>query len=224
MLQPNDSSQIGGNEDTASRSLQPMGFTDILDSMFSLYRKYFRLFVSVFVVYFVLGLAFDLLDGLSALLIFDTERLSALAGLGSLISFGTSLFTSFARIVVSGSLFFCAAQVYLGNRITARAAFEQIRRQFWMFFLSLFLYRTILAVLIIPVALANVIFFIGIGGTVIAAAIFASVISILAALYFGVRWIFCILVAVFEEKSAIRALKRSGELVKGGWWRVFGML
>ena len=49
-------------------------------------------------------------------------------------------------------------------------------------------------------------------------------IGILAAIYFGVRWIFCSLAAVFEEKSAVRSLKRSGELVKGGWWRVFGVV
>ena len=49
-------------------------------------------------------------------------------------------------------------------------------------------------------------------------------IGILAGIYVGVRWLFCILAAVFEGKSAVQSLKRSSELVKGGWWRVFGMM
>ena len=44
------------------------------------------------------------------------------------------------------------------------------------------------------------------------------------AIFFGFRWVFCSLAAVFEGKSAVKALKRSSELVKGGWWRVFGMM
>ena len=54
MLQPNDSSGASNGEETTSASLQPMGFTDILDSMFSLYRNHFRLFVSICSVYFCL--------------------------------------------------------------------------------------------------------------------------------------------------------------------------
>ena len=32
-------------------TLQPMGFTDILDAMFSLYRTHFRLFVGIATIY-----------------------------------------------------------------------------------------------------------------------------------------------------------------------------
>ena len=45
MLRPNDSSQASTSETAATTSLQPMGFTDILDTMFSLYRNHFRLLI-----------------------------------------------------------------------------------------------------------------------------------------------------------------------------------
>ena len=49
MLQPN----AGNSETSATTSLRPMGFTDILDTMFNLYRRNFRLFASICAVYFV---------------------------------------------------------------------------------------------------------------------------------------------------------------------------
>ncbi|MDE0505290.1 MAG: hypothetical protein OXI86_14535, partial [Candidatus Poribacteria bacterium] len=51
-----------------------------------------------------------------------------------------------------------------------------------------------------------------------------TLIGIPFALFFGFRWMFYSLTAIFEEKPAVNALKRSGELVKGGWWRVFGIM
>ncbi len=230
-----DSSQASDGEVSTAASLQPMGFTDILDSMFTLYRNHFRLFASICSVYFFIGLAADLLDGISALFLPSADHLSRIPGVGGAVSLVTSLVAILTMLVVTGTLFFGVTQVYLGKRVTAGAAFRQTKRRFWSFFVSVLLYGIVVITLI-------VFFVIGLGLLLDVlvvrsdlqflseiyvpetAEFVVGAISILAALYLGVRWIFCSLAAVFEEKSAVQSFKRSGELVKGGWWRVFGMV
>lgn len=46
---------------------------------------------------------------------------------------------------------------------------------------------------------------------------------ILPGIYLSVRWYVAAQSVVAEERSPIEALRRSGELVEGGWWRVFGL-
>ena len=196
MLQSNDSSGVSDGDETGATSLQPMGFTDILDSMFSLYRNHFRLFVSICSVYFVCGLVVNLLIGISTVAAASSGETSMLI----LITGVLTLISSVVMLFVIGGLVFGSAQAFLGKRITAGTAFKQTKRRFWPYLESNLLYALVVGLLTV------------------------TLIGIPFALFFGFRWIFCSLAAVFEEKSAVRALKRSSELVKGGWWRVFGMM
>ena len=235
MSEPKDSLQASDCEVSTAASLQPMGVTDILDSMFSLYRDNFRLFASICSVYFVIALAADLLNGLSALLLPSADHLSSIFGVGRLFFLVSSFVAILAMFAVIGTLFFGVTQVYLGNRVTARAAFRQTKRRFWPFFVSGLLYGVVIVPLILlyrlgwdfPLDLLCLgwdlpflceIYLPETADWVI------DYILLLAALYVGLRWIFCSLAAVFEEKSAVQSLKRSGELVKGAWWRVFGIV
>ena len=196
MLQPDDSSQASNGEETTAASLQPMGFTDILDSMFSLYRNHFRLFLSISAVYFVIGLAASLLIGISTISAANSDQFGVLMLIVGVISLANSV----VMLFVIGALVFGSTQVFLGVQIDAGAAFKQAKRRFWPYLGSNLLYGIVVGLLTI------------------------TLIGIPFALFFGFRWVFCSLAAVFEEKSAVRALKRSSELVKGGWWRVFGMM
>ena len=198
MLQANDSSQESNGEEAAATSLQPMGFTDVLDTMFSLYRNHFELFVRICSVYFVCGFVVNLLIGVATVSAvgsgeFNIAMVALVTGILSLIS-------SVVMLFVIGGLVFGSAQVFLGKQITSNTAFKHMKRRFWPYLGSNLLYGLTVGVLTI------------------------TLIGIPFAIFFGFRWIFCSLAAVFEEKSAVRALKRSSELVKGGWWRVFGMM
>ena len=51
-----------------------------------------------------------------------------------------------------------------------------------------------------------------------------TIIGIPFAIYLGVRWGFYAQAVLIEEHSATNALRRSRELVKGAWWRVFGII
>ena len=127
MLQPNDSSGASNGEETTSASLQPMGFTDILDSMFSLYRNHFRLFVSICSVYFVCGFVVNLLIGISTVAAASSGETSMLI----LITGVLTLISSVVMLFVIGGLVFGSAQAFLGKRITAGTAFKQTKRRFW---------------------------------------------------------------------------------------------
>ena len=198
MLQANDSLQESNAEEPAAASLQPMGFTDILDNMFSLYRNHFELFMRICSVYFVCGFVISLLIGIVTVSAIDSGEFS-MAMLTLVIGI-LSLISSVIMLFVIGGLVFGSAQVFLEVQIDANAAFNQAKRRFWPYLGSNFLYALVIGLLTI------------------------TLIGIPFAIFFGFRWIFCSLAAVFEEKSAVRALKRSSELVKGGWWRVFGMM
>ncbi|MDE0297830.1 MAG: hypothetical protein OXN17_04305 [Candidatus Poribacteria bacterium] len=196
MLQANDSSHESNVEEAAAASLQPMGFIDILDSMFSLYRNHFRLFLSISVVYFLIAVISDLLIGSAAISVANSGELERFVLIFSVLL----LIECAVMLYVIGALVFGSAQVFLGVRIDAGAAFRQAKRRFGPYLAANFLYVLVVVLLTI------------------------TIIGIPIALFFGLRWVFCSLAALFEEHSAVKALKRSSELVKGGWWRIFGMM
>ena len=51
-----------------------------------------------------------------------------------------------------------------------------------------------------------------------------TIIGIPFAIYFGVRWLFVMQTASLERCGPVSALARSSNLVRGNWWRVFGIL
>ncbi len=196
MLQTDNSSQASNGEEAAAASLRPMGFSDILDSMFSLYRNHFRLFLSICSVYFIYGLVTDVLIGVSTLSAASSGQFGTLM----LIAVALDLIGFLVMAIVVSAIIFGSAQTFLGKEINAGDAFKQTERRLWSYLGSNFLYGLVVGLLMI------------------------TCLGIPFAIFFAFRWIFCSLAAVFEEQSATKALKRSGELVKGGWWRVFGIM
>ena len=196
MLQSNDELQTSNDEASTTTSLQPMGFTDILDTIFSLYRSHFRLIFGICIVYFVLMFGLNLLLGISTFYFSNS-------GLWGMV-IGMPLITSWITILISlvsiGALLFAGGQSYLGRQIAAGTAFRQIVRRFWSYLGCNILYMLVIGLLAI------------------------TVIGIPFAIYFAARWGFYAQAVLIEETSATHALRRSSELVKGTWWRVFGIL
>ena len=177
MLHTNDSSQASNEEASPTTSLHPMGFTDILDVTFSLYRNHFRLFLGISAVYLFSHFAFYTF---------------------------THWVTDFGELVVLVlcyvGLTFASAQAYLGRHITARIAFRQVKLRFWNLFGSSLLYWLVAVLLGI------------------------TIIGVPFAIYFLTRWGFYVQAVMVEKTSATKAFRRSGELVKGEWWHVFGIM
>ena len=192
MLNPNTST----NGVTTRASLQPMGFTDILDTIFSLYQNHFQLILSICAVYFALTLGINLLTGIST---FFFES-SGLQGMVIVTGFAGPWVATMVGLFPIGALLFAGAQAYLGKQITAGAAFGQATHRFLSYFGSSLLMMLIIGLLAI------------------------TIIGIPFAIYLGVRWGFYAQAVLIEEHSATNALRRSRELVRGAWWRVFGIM
>ncbi len=192
MLNPNAT-----NSEVVTRaSLQPMGFMDILDTVFSIYRNHFRLILGICTVYFILRLGVDLSTGIST---FFFES-SGLQGMAIAINLVATWIITLISLFFLGTLLFTGSQIYLSKYITAGAAFGQVTRRFWSYLGSSLLLMITIAVLAI------------------------TIIGIPFAIYLGIRWGFYAQAVLIEETSATHALKRSRELVRGVWWRVFGIM
>ncbi len=177
MLHSNDSPQASDGEVTTTTSLQPMGFTDILDTMFSLYRNHFRLFLGISAVHFFSHIA------------------------NSTFAHWASLFCDMVvESLCYGWLAYASAQVYLGKHITAHVAFRQVKLRFWNLFGSSLFYWLVAVLMGI------------------------TIIGVPFAIYFLTRWGFYVQAVMVEETSATNAMRRSSALVKGAWWRVFGVM
>ena len=192
MLNPN----MDSNRGAARASLQPMEFMDILDTVFSICRSHSRLILSICTVYFILMLGVDLFTGISTFF-FKNSGMQGLAIAINIVVTWASLLILFFSL---GALLFTGAQVYLGEHITAGAAFGQATRRLASYLGSSLLLMLVVAVLAI------------------------TIIGIPFAIYFGIRWAFYGQAVLIEETSATSALRRSGELVSGAWWRVFGII
>ena len=193
MLYSNDSAQ----EPTPSTTLEPMGFAQFLDFIFSLYRSNFRLFAGICSVYFIYGVItitlFTLID-------VSAGSSGASLELGLIDIVVASLIGAVVMLFVMGALSFAAAKTIAKKPVTVGGSFKQVIRRFWPYLKGNVL--NILVVLLLAI----------------------TIIGIPFALFLFIRWVFYTATALFEEKGAVAALKRSSELVKGGWWRVFGML
>ena len=197
-------SNVGNSEAATKTSIRPMGFTDILDTTFSLYRNHYRLFLGISAVYFFSHIAFSTF---------------------------THWVMSFCELVVPvlcyGGLTFASAQAYLRRHITARSAFKQVKHRIWSYLGSVILWCLVVGTPAMFIfAVPSIIPIIGVSGvlTTIIGIPAIIIVGILFAIYFATRWAFYTQAVMVEETSATNALRRSGELVKGAWWRVFGIM
>lgn len=134
----------------------------------------------------------------SLVLIFEaTGHISQ--GMMLVIAVATGCANFFVTILSFGGLIYASAQTYLQRDVTASDALRRGFLRFWPYFISGLLW------FLVVVGLS------------------ATLIGIPFALFFGIRWGLCGMPALLEGCAARAALKRSSALVKGTWWRVFGI-
>jgi len=203
---------------------EALGFSDLLDATFSLYRTHFRVFFPIAGVYYVSALGMDML------IVFLVEDLNAKV---------SNLLTYVLRCFFFTGFIVASIDTYLGRQITGRAALHRVLHRFlpcfygWLFLLfansvSTTFIRSVYAAVLFSYLNSNI------NGLVSdplwmvdparqVAMIVVSLIFSLFALYFLIRWLFYGMSVLFEEATARTALRRSSELVYGSWWRVFGI-
>ena len=182
--------------------LQPMGFGEILDITFSLYRRHFLLFLGIIAVYF-----------LGSLLTYSLE--------GFLQDHANMPFVNMPFVLVSmGGVIVATAAIFLEKHITSPDALKQTFRRFWHLLGAYLLWVTILVIpLIVTLLFLSSSITRGISSFLFIPLVFAPFV-----IYFAVRWGFVFEVLLLEKTNVRNAFKRSSELVRGTWWRVFGVL
>ena len=197
--------------------LHAMGFGELLDTAFSLYRSHFRAFVAIAscfcIVMFLIfsGVCFD-----------NAVGRDANVGIWILI---IGVFLAGFIFVVSG-LIFAGAEAYLGRHIKIGAVLKQARHRFLRCFggslllgllAVLFLFFSgVLLVAILTASLGNTVDIIGPLSTLLLAAVVVA--------WFVTYWCFFVAAVLVEGEVIGNAFRRSHELISGAWWRIVGTM
>lgn len=246
MLSPTDTTQT---DNSNTPSLQPMGFGEILDTIFSLYRKHFPLFLGI--------VALDIFGNLVMYLLVRFLPHFRLKGLlTDLVGMPFGL-VSMAGIIIA------TTTVYFGNHLRSLDALKQALYQFrqmlachfpWSFvfgiprlgivyFLFFGLGRELwdtesISMLFAVALLVSVPFSIHLPidlwdsihsllTSIIINQMWVRFIPLVLtplAIYLTVRWLFAAVVILVERPLIRRAFARSSELTRGRWWRIWGTL
>ena len=211
MLNLNDATQVNNSN---IPMLQPMGVGEILDTTFSLYRKHFLLFLGIIAVYFF-----------GSLLTYSLESFLQDKNLKNLVANHAN--TPFL-LVSMGGVIVATAAIFLDRHTTSTDALKQSFRRFWHLLGGYLLWVTILVIPLIVTLLFLTSITPGITsgaarGTSLRSFLFIPFVFAPFVIYFAVRWGFVFEVLLLEKTNIRNAFKRSSELVRGTWWRVFGM-
>ncbi len=202
--------------ENASPILRPMGFGELLDTTFSLYRKNFLRYLGICSFYFFIMVIASLISLLNG----SIPRHEWLA------IWLPTLFVIFCiAIIVVNALMSATAQAYLVGNIATIKVFDLGVRRFFACFGGLLLYgllAIITAILIVfPFGLIsetlpmNYIFYVVLG-------LFYFLITIFIAAYFGTYWCFFAAAVLVEGKSIQDAIRRRRELVRRMSFKIVG--
>lgn len=235
--------------DSNTLTFRPMGFGEILDTIFSLYRKHFPLFLGIAAV-----------DFCGNLVVYFLARFLPNFSLKGLV---TDFVGMPFGLVSMGGIIIATATIHLGKHLRSRDALQQALYQFrqmlachlpWslafgiprigIVYLVLFglgtelWYTESMSILFTVALLVSVPFSLDLPidlwysippllTSVIISQMWVRFIPLVLtpfAIYFTVRWMFAAVVVLLERPLIRRAFARSNELGRGRWWQTWMML
>ena len=201
-----------------------MPLSELLDELFRLYRRHFSLIVGVALVVALPGLVWTLVTGVYRLNsasytnlftttgtstpAFNSQQFSNLVGTFALGGLGALILLPFSV----GAVYRAVTDVALGRPATIGAVLRETLARYW----PLLGLVGLGILLFIGWAIAELIGFVLL--VIPGLAVFC------AAVYLGVRWSLVVAAMMAEDIGPIRGLGRSWNLVRGSWWRTFGIL
>lgn len=215
--------------------LRPLGLGELLDGAVGIIRRYPQAALGLSAIVAVLSTLLSVLVLLTAfrpLIKLDQAELAAgssdaFAGAAAGAAIGGALSVSvslLAGVVLAGALATVVGKAVLGEPITFSQAWNQIRPMLW---------RLIgIALLVLTIVYGTFVLGAAVAAGLVAAAgpagPFLGIVVLLAAaafsIYLYIRLALAPCVLVLEKTGIRTALTRSGALVKGDWWRTFGIL
>ncbi|MFF3851414.1 glycerophosphoryl diester phosphodiesterase membrane domain-containing protein [Streptomyces sp. NPDC002328] len=212
--------------------LRPLGVGEILDGAVTTMRTYWRTVLGIsLAVAVVIEIAVVLLQGL---VLADTTDSSAVLSDPSatidektdamgdvMVNSGVvGLVALIGTIIATALLTAVTSRAVLGKPVTAGEAWRDARPQllklFGLVFLLLLMVAGITTVAVLPGALLG-----GAGGG--ALVVLGMLASFVVALWLWFRFSLASPALMLEKQGVLKALSRSAKLVRGSWWRVFGI-
>jgi hypothetical protein len=201
-----------------------MPLPELLDELFRLYRRHFSLIVGVALLVAVPGLVWTLATGTYRLSsasytnlftttgtstpAFNSQQFSNLLGTFALGGLGALILLPFSV----GAVYRAVTDVALGRPATIGGVLRETLARYW----PLLGLVGLGILLFIGWIIAEIIGFVLL--VIPGLAVFC------AAIYLGVRWSLVVAAMMAEDIGPIRGLGRSWNLVRGSWWRTFGIL
>jgi hypothetical protein len=183
------------------RVLRPLDYGEIFNEAFDLYKQNFLLFFGIgAVVYLPYGLLSGLLSG--------SNLTEGLLTLGSLLP----IFAAYGAVVKA------LADRYLGEPVTIGGAWRYLLQRLLPYMLTwlivLFLMSLVLAAFVLAVVYAS-------ENRGMASAVLIILLAVVLVLFASLWLAFLPSVMIVEDRFYRDAVRRSGQLAAGNWWRIF---
>jgi hypothetical protein len=201
-----------------------MPLSELLDELFRLYRRHFSLIVGVALLVALPGLIWTLVAGVYRLnstsytnlftatgtstVAFNSQEFSNLLGTLLLGALGGLILLPFSL----GAVYRAVTDVALGRPATIAVVLRETLARYWPLLGLVGLFFVFGVVWVIAELIGFLLL------------ILPGLAVFCAAVYFLVRWSLTVAAMMAEDIGPIRGLGRSWNLVKGQWWRTFGIL
>ena len=179
--------------------LSPLDIGSLIEETIALYRDNWKVFLTICTIVLVPTGVLQL--GLTLMLdrsveAEDVGQLFA-AALGALL---LAFVTGIGLLILTAAMIHATSAAWHSDSIGVNEAFDRgFSRLGWLFLITAL-------------------------GAIALGAIAITIVGLPVALYLGVSWTFAAPALLLESAGVAQALGRSRELVKGRWWRVFGIL
>ena len=202
-----------------------MPLPELLDELFRLYRRHFSLIIGVALLVALPGLVWQLITGSYRLTLssysnlfttpvgggpptFSSQQFSNLSGTYALVGLGALILLPFSV----GAVYRAVTDVALGKPATVGLVLRETLARY-------FPLLGLIALVFVFFIVWAIVFTIGLLLLVLPGlAVFC------AGVYFAVRWTLSVAAMMAEDIGPSRGLGRSWNLVRGQWWRTFGIL
>ncbi len=216
--------------------LRPLGVGEILDGAIAAMRRHWRVMLGLSAVVAALTqvisvpvkwlLLHDAIDTSVSTSSADPDGdLTVLAG--AITSGGIeAVITAFAVLVLSGILTAAVSRAVLGQQMSAREAWDRTRPRIpALLGVTGLVILIALGLAVVCLAPGILLAVAGSPGLVVVLALVVGVpVYLVAVVYLYTAFALAPPAVVLERQSPVAALRRSRALVKGSWWRTFGIL
>jgi hypothetical protein len=215
--------------------LRPLGVGEILDGAVSTMRTYWRTVLGIsLTVAVVIEIIVVLLQGLVLNDYANTDALGdpsatvdelAQAMSDAMLTSGVLFVISLIGTVAATALLTTVtSRAVLGKPVTTGEAWRDARPQIAKLFGLIFLLLLIAVGVAFAGALPGILVTLAGGGDGgVALAVFGSFAGAVVALWLMIRFSLASPALMLEKQSITKAMSRSAKLVRGSWWRVFGI-